>query len=283
MSEHRTMNASRLNPMLAERSIHIISQSKLKISRFQGIKPLFDFAYMIALSVVAVPIMAVVALVVLISDGRPVFYSQTRVGKNGKLFRIWKFRTMRTDAEASSGAVWCSQNDSRVTAVGYWLRCLHLDELPQFLNILLGDMNLIGPRPERPEFVKELTRQLPHYALRHAVRPGITGLAQLRLGYDRSFADVEKKVLLDLEYITTTTAWRDLALIIQTVPYVAKQLYSKQEVAVEPENAILDTAKTLQRPRLDLELANESRIPIPHFPALANLNCSNSIPQTQVR
>ena len=117
--------------------------------------------------------------------------------------------------------------DPRITPLGRWLRCSHLDELPQFFNILAGEMNLVGPRPERPEFVHELSRKLPDYMQRTVVRPGITGLAQLRLGYDHSVADVQKKVKLDLQYIRSASLTQDVRLLAHTLPYVAKQLLRK--------------------------------------------------------
>ena len=196
-------------------------------ARYFAVKFAVDRTITALLMVVALPLMLLIGLAILLLDGRPVFYRQTRVGKNGRAFRIWKFRTMCLDAESGTGAVWSSALDPRVTALGHWLRCSHLDELPQFFNVLVGDMNLIGPRPERPEFVRELVLALPCYRERIAVRPGITGLAQLHLGYDQSLTDVRRKVLLDLEYIRTNGLFQDAKILLVTIPYIAAKLIRK--------------------------------------------------------
>ena len=169
--------------------------------------------------------MAVIALVVLTTDGRPVFYRQVRVGKGRKNFLIWKFRSMCRDAEKATGAVWSSKKDDRVTKIGKWLRATHLDELPQVVNILAGDMHLVGPRPERPEFVENLAQDIPGYHRRHLVRPGITGLAQVKQGYDACLGDVAKKVALDVSYIETASLSKDLKILWLTIPYVACELW----------------------------------------------------------
>ncbi|MCM2374823.1 sugar transferase [Aporhodopirellula aestuarii] len=196
-------------------------------SPYFRVKSLIEFIVTAGLMIVAVPIMILIAALTLISQGRPVFYRQTRVGKNGKLFRIWKFRSMRSDAEKETGAVWSDRNDPRVTTLGKWLRCSHLDELPQLINILAGDMSLVGPRPERPEFVNELSRELPTYLERLRVRPGITGLAQLGLGYDRCVCDVKGKIELDIKYINSATFFNDCRLFLQTFPHVISMLLKK--------------------------------------------------------
>lgn len=193
-------------------------------ARYFAVKSVVDPAVTALLMIVALPLMALVSLAILVCDGRPVLYRQTRVGKNGRVFRIWKFRTMCRHAESVTGAVWSSDCDPRVTALGRWLRCSHLDELPQFFNVLTGDMNLIGPRPERPEFVRELLVELPRYADRLGVRPGITGLAQLRFGYDQSLADVRRKTLLDSRYVRTASPLLDAQILLVTIPYVARQV-----------------------------------------------------------
>ncbi|TWU60727.1 putative undecaprenyl-phosphate N-acetylgalactosaminyl 1-phosphate transferase [Rubripirellula tenax] len=189
------------------------------------VKTLVDRFITVGLMLVAVPLMSIVAVAVLLLDGRPIFYRQVRVGKDGNLFKIWKFRTMRHNAEEFSGAVWSSADDPRVTALGRWLRRTHIDELPQFLNVLAGNMNLVGPRPERPEFVERLSQEVPGYHHRIQVHPGITGLAQLRLGYDESLAGVPKKLDYDLEYIRRTNFVGDLSLISKTLTYITRQLF----------------------------------------------------------
>lgn len=183
-----------------------------------------DWWMTLALSTIALPIIAFTAAAIMVLDGRPIFYRQVRVGRNGRHFRIWKFRTMRPDAEQHTGAVWSNQSDPRVTRLGRWLRCSHLDELPQFFNILRGDMNLVGPRPERPEFARELSRELPGYSQRTLVHPGITGLAQLSLGYDEQMSEVGKKVALDVRYIRMASFRLDLSLLVWTAPYIAHQI-----------------------------------------------------------
>ncbi len=203
------------------------ADSRVKPARYFRIKPLVDRILTLILLVVTLPLMVAIGLAILFTEGRPIFFRQTRVGKHGRTFRIWKFRTMCNDAERISGAVWSHASDPRVTSLGRWLRCSHLDELPQLFNVLVGDMNLIGPRPERPEFVRELALELPFYEQRLAARPGITGLAQLRLDYDQSLAQVRDKVILDLEYIQSTSLLRDAALLAGTLPHVLKKLRRK--------------------------------------------------------
>lgn len=196
----------------------------LVASRYFHVKPWVDRLVTCVLLVPATPLMLVTAAAIMILDGRPILYRQTRVGKDGRHFKILKFRTMLRNAESRTGPVWSNDQDRRITPLGHWLRRSHLDELPQLLNVIRGEMNLIGPRPERPEFVEQLVEQLPDYRQRLTVRPGITGLAQLRLGYDRSISDVARKVEVDLTYIRTATATSDGKLLIDTVPYIVKKL-----------------------------------------------------------
>lgn len=179
------------------------------------------------LTVVAIPIVATVAILILVCDGRPIFYRQIRVGKQGRLFKILKFRTMRPHAEKHTGAVWSSPTDPRVSRLGRWLRCCHLDELPQLINVLAGQMSLVGPRPERPEFVGTLAAEVPGYMQRIQVRPGITGIAQLQLGYDESIVGIPEKVGCDLQYIQTASLRQDIGLILATIPYIVGQIYFK--------------------------------------------------------
>jgi exopolysaccharide biosynthesis polyprenyl glycosylphosphotransferase len=150
----------------------------------------------------------------------PVFYGQQRVGQAGQLFTLWKFRTMIPAAEALDGPRWASVNDERVTRVGRWLRRYRVDEWPQFWNVLLGDLSLIGPRPERPEFIVELVREIPFYRARHLVKPGITGWAQINYGYSATVADAAVKLQWDLYYIKHRTAWLDLVIVLRTIGVV---------------------------------------------------------------
>lgn len=219
------------------------SKASVETSPYFAMKPTIDWMLTAVLLVFALPLLGVVSLAVLLLDGRPVFYRQTRVGKDGHKFRIWKFRTMVPNAETATGAVWSSIGDPRVTRLGHWLRCSHLDELPQLLNVLCGDMNLIGPRPERPEFVRELAAELPSYLERLRVRPGITGLAQLRLGYDQSVDQVRKKVQLDITYIQTASLYGDSKLALGTIPYVVNNLRENLKGAVPYRIATRDTAE----------------------------------------
>jgi lipopolysaccharide/colanic/teichoic acid biosynthesis glycosyltransferase len=156
------------------------------------------------LLVPAAPVIAVLILIVRWTSKGPGIYSQTRVGKDGAIFTMYKLRSMRCDAEAKTGAVWAGLgHDPRMTRVGYWLRRLHLDELPQLVNVIRGDMSLVGPRPERPEFVSILSDAIPGYLDRLAVKPGITGLAQINLPPDTDLDSVRRKLVLDREYIAT--------------------------------------------------------------------------------
>jgi exopolysaccharide biosynthesis polyprenyl glycosylphosphotransferase len=157
-----------------------------------------------------------IALLVRLEDGGPVFFRQERVGRGGKPFMIWKFRTMRVDAE-SGGPVWAAQNDSRVTRLGGVLRRTRLDELPQFFNLLTGDMALVGPRPERPRFVRLLERAVPFYDRRHLMRPGITGWATVRFGYGDSVTDKWRSHEYDLYYLKHRSPLLDAEIVARTV------------------------------------------------------------------
>lgn len=205
-------------------AIECAARSVAERAPYFAVKPAVDRTITAILMIAALPLMLLVALMILVMDGRPIFYRQSRVGKNGQTFRMWKFRTMCRNAESITGVVWSSESDPRVTALGRWLRRAHLDELPQFLNVLAGDMHLIGPRPERPKIVRELACQVPGYLERLNAHPGITGLAQLRLGYDQSVTDVQRKLVLDLEYIRTTSFQQDFRILLATIPYLARQL-----------------------------------------------------------
>jgi len=155
------------------------------------------------------------------SRGRdPIFYSQVRVGENGKHISVHKFRSMRTDAESDGVARWASTNDSRVTALGTFLRKTRLDELPQLYNVLKGDMSLVGPRPERPEFVLDLEKTIPYYRERHRVKPGLTGWAQLRYQYGSTLEDAKQKLQYDLYYVKNMNIFLDMVVLLETVEVV---------------------------------------------------------------
>lgn len=163
------------------------------------------------------PLLVVIAILIKLDSRGPVFYMQERVGLNGSSFLVYKFRSMRSDAEAASGPTWASTSDSRVTRVGRYIRTLRLDELPQFINILRGEMSLVGPRPERPHFVSMLKREIPFYDLRHSIRPGITGWAQVSAGYGSSIEESEEKLEYDLFYILNRSFVLDTLIVIKTV------------------------------------------------------------------
>jgi sugar transferase (PEP-CTERM system associated) len=166
------------------------------------------------------PVMGIVALVVRFSSPGPVFYHQTRVGKGGRVFTVHKFRSMRQDAEAGTGPVWAQASDPRITPVGGFLRRTRLDEVPQLWNVLVGDMSMVGPRPERPEFVAELTEKIPFYGLRHTVRPGVTGWAQVSYTYGASVEDALEKLQYDLFYIKRMAIAFDLFVLFSTIKTV---------------------------------------------------------------
>jgi lipopolysaccharide/colanic/teichoic acid biosynthesis glycosyltransferase len=174
--------------------------------------------------VILLPVMFLIALLVRLTSRGPVLYTQTRVGfyrnLGGQPFTIYKFRTMRVDAEHQSGAVWAQQRDPRVTPIGRLLRQYRLDELPQLLNVLKGEMNIVGPRPERPTIFAELREHIAEYPLRQRAKPGITGLAQINHHYDRSLEDVRTKVHYDLEYIRRQSLTEDVRIMLKTVPVI---------------------------------------------------------------
>ena len=166
------------------------------------------------------PVMALTALAIRLTSPGPILYHQVRVGQNGKLFTIHKFRSMRVDAEAATGAVWARQNDTRITPIGRFLRKTRLDELPQLWNVLKGDMSFVGPRPERPEFVADLTKQIPFYGQRHVVKPGLTGWAQVSYSYGASVEDALAKLQYDLFYIKHLALSLDIFIMVKTIKTV---------------------------------------------------------------
>lgn len=166
------------------------------------------------------PIMLLTAILIAIEDGFPILYRQERVGQGGRVFRVLKFRSMRTDAERDGKPRWAQANDSRVTRVGRIIRKVRIDELPQLINVLKGDMSLVGPRPERPFFVEDLNRQIPYYAARHSIKPGVTGWAQVRYQYGASLEDSVQKLQYDLYYVKNHRLLLDLLILFETVGVV---------------------------------------------------------------
>jgi lipopolysaccharide/colanic/teichoic acid biosynthesis glycosyltransferase len=240
-SSHPSLPAIQLDPALTRQHYHDWSRpgtwdgsSRAAELARRGINLLLALMALI----VTMPIMMLLAVLVRVSSRGPILYTQVRVGLDrrapasggqnhrrkhdlgGQPFTIFKFRTMRVDAEHASGAVWAQQQDPRVTAVGGLLRQYRLDELPQLLNVLRGEMNIVGPRPERPTIFAELREHIAEYPLRQRAKPGITGLAQINHHYDRSLDDVRTKVQYDLEYIRRQSVTEDLRIMLKTVPVV---------------------------------------------------------------
>lgn len=179
-----------------------------------------DLVFGAALFVGAAPVIAALWAAVRLTSAGPGFYSQVRVGRNGRHYRIFKIRTMTHDCERNSGVQWATRHDPRITPLGRVLRKLHLDELPQLWNVLRGDMSLVGPRPERPEFVGPLSVAVPGYAERHRVRPGVTGLAQIQLPADTDVESVRTKLVLDRYYAENRGPWLDARIALGTVIYL---------------------------------------------------------------
>ncbi len=184
---------------------------------YRSSKPLLDYFNAIIILLITSPVLFLVGLMVKLTSPGPVFYTQERVGKDGCLFGIIKFRTMCVDAESQVGPVWAKKGDKRITTVGRFLRRTHLDELPQLINVIKGEMSIIGPRPERPFFVNKFEGRIPDYAERLSVRPGITGMAQCYQNkYDENVRDVEKKLRYDMLYIKRMCWMLDFKILLLT-------------------------------------------------------------------
>jgi lipopolysaccharide/colanic/teichoic acid biosynthesis glycosyltransferase len=189
----------------------------LPVSPYFRWKGWIDRTCAVLLLLPGLPLIGLLAALVRLTSRGPGIFAQVRVGAHGRRFTMYKIRTMRVDAEAATGAVWCKENDPRITALGNLLRKLHLDELPQLFNVLRGEMSLVGPRPERPEFVNVLAKVIPNYRHRHAIAPGVTGLAQVNLPPDTDLESVRKKLYLDLEYVRAGSLPLDLRLLATTL------------------------------------------------------------------
>ena len=183
----------------------------------QFAKRVLDIIVCLVILFVGIPIFILLAILIRMDSKDPIIYSQTRLGRKGKHFTMYKLRTMRSDAEVASGPIWATENDSRVTKLGYWLRKLRLDELPQVFNVLNGSMSLVGPRPEPPHFVDQFTHKIPLYTRRLRVRPGITGWAQVKWKYDASLDDVKEKTKYDLYYVENISLKLDIKILIVTL------------------------------------------------------------------
>ena len=185
-----------------------------------AVKRAFDILCALLLIVASAPIMLLTAIAIKLESHGTVFYRQARVGANNKVFQVAKFRSMASDAEKDGQPRWAATNDSRITRVGQLIRRLRIDELPQLFNVLSGDMSLVGPRPERPFFVEQLTHDIPYYALRHSVKPGVTGWAQVRYQYGSTVEDSQEKLQYDLYYIKNHTLFLDIIILFETVGVV---------------------------------------------------------------
>ncbi len=183
---------------------------------YAPLRRVLDFTMALAILVLAAPVMMLAAIIVRATSRGPAFYTQVRTGLNGKPFTIFKIRSMVDKCESLTGPRWTIPGDPRVTPIGWLLRKTHIDELPQLLNVLRGDMSLIGPRPERPEFVQELEKSVPGYQHRHAVLPGITGLAQVQLHPDTDLESVRAKLVYDLHFVRQQSLWLDIRIMVAT-------------------------------------------------------------------
>jgi sugar transferase (PEP-CTERM system associated) len=199
----------------------LIFSDGFRVSRMtRWIKRAIDLTLSLVMGLLALPVMALTALAIWLEDGGPVLYRQERVGEGGRPFTLSKFRSMRTDAEKAGKPIWARDGDDRVTRVGRVIRKTRLDELPQLWNVLRGDMSFVGPRPERAYFVAELARQIPFYQQRHAVKPGVTGWAQVKYRYGSSVEDAMEKLRYDLYYIKHLSVFFDLTIVFDTVKVV---------------------------------------------------------------
>ena len=195
----------------------IFSQELGPQPRSVQLQAIYSWVIGLVALILLAPLMLVVALLIRITSPGPALFGQTRVGLNGKLFTVYKFRSMYRDAEARTGAVWATKDDPRITPLGKWLRLLRIDELPQLINVIKGEMSVVGPRPERPEFVKILNEQIPFYAQRHCVKPGITGWAQINHKYGDTLEDSLRKLEYDLYYIKNLAVSLDAYIIFHTM------------------------------------------------------------------
>lgn len=191
----------------------------LSNKRTQFVKRFVDIFSALLLLIITLPIGLVVALLIKLESKGPVFYKQERTGLYNKVFKVIKFRSMHSEAE-KNGAQWADKNDSRITRVGKFIRATRIDELPQVINILNGDMSIVGPRPEREVFIKELEKEIPYYRFRHAVKPGVTGLAQVSYPYGSSLDDAVWKHKYDIHYIKNHSTWTDIKILVKTFKVV---------------------------------------------------------------
>ncbi|HUY14161.1 MAG TPA: TIGR03013 family XrtA/PEP-CTERM system glycosyltransferase [Terriglobia bacterium] len=198
----------------------IFSEGFRQNALFMFLRRVMSVTISVVSLLITLPLIPFVALAIRLTSPGPILYRQKRVGRAGRAFTCYKFRTMRSDAEADTGATWAQDDDPRITRVGRVLRYLRLDEIPQIWNVLKGDMGFVGPRPERPEFVEQLIEQIPYYNLRHIIRPGITGWAQIRYKYGNTLEDARQKLQYDLFYIKNISLGLDFWIMLQTIKVI---------------------------------------------------------------
>jgi lipopolysaccharide/colanic/teichoic acid biosynthesis glycosyltransferase len=221
------------------------------VNGYAPIKTILEYTVCAVLAVLAAPVILLAAAAVKLTSRGPAFYSQSRVGRNGRVYTIYKIRTMIHECESLTGPRWSMPGDPRITPIGQFLRKTHVDELPQLWNVLRGDMGLIGPRPERPEFVPRLERVLPQYRQRLAIRPGITGLAQVHFAADTDLESVRRKLSYDLYYIRYLHPVMDARILLATVFYAIGNPFGlSQKIAPVNTNYVREC-------RLQLERADE--------------------------
>jgi len=199
---------------LHQKSFSILSDKSRELRKL-----VLDWVLILLLGIIAVPICLLTALAIRLESKGPIFFKQLRTGRYNKEFEVIKFRSMRIDAE-KDGAKWAAANDDRVTKVGKFIRKTRIDELPQLINVVRGEMSIVGPRPEREVFIKDLQQKIPYYRFRHAVKPGITGLAQVKYPYGASLEDAEWKHRYDMYYIKHRRLWLDVKILLLTVKVV---------------------------------------------------------------
>ena len=183
----------------------------------KGTKRIFDLVFSIVILIIATPIMVIVAMLIRLTSSGPAIFAQERVGRFGKPYTMYKFRTMKQNAEVETGPVWAKENDPRITPLGKWLRKTRIDELPQLFNVIKGEMSFVGPRPERAHFVEQFKKEIPLYARRLNVRPGITGWAQVKWKYDTNLEDVKEKTKYDLFYVENMSLRMDFKILFNTL------------------------------------------------------------------
>jgi lipopolysaccharide/colanic/teichoic acid biosynthesis glycosyltransferase len=229
---------------------------------YPGVKVILDYAITLMLLPLAAVVVGIAALAVKLTSPGPAFYVQTRLGLHGRRYRLFKIRTMYHNCEANSGIQWSPKGDRRITPLGRFLRLFHIDELPQLLNVLRGEMSLVGPRPERPEVIqaKGLTRLVPGYQYRLLVKPGLTGLAQLQLPADSDITSVRHKIVYDLYYVQHLSLWLDLRLLVATAfkalgfgPQMLRWIFflpGRRKVAMDFQSRVTVPASSATHPAL---------------------------------